>query len=140
MTGFKNLARGRSGAAALEFGLVAGVFIPLCLGVLDAGLLLWTKGALQTTAALTARCAAITSPDCTDAQQFAVATAGKWVFPGIITKLNVTPAPAIVCIATASYMKVTITSQFWGGGLLPIPFANKTLTSVAYFPVALPPC
>lgn len=130
----------RSGTAALEFGLIAGVFIPLCLGVFDGGLLLWTKGALQSTASLTARCAAITSPSCTDAQQFAVTTAGSWIFPGIITKLDVSPAPAIVCLAHASFMMVTITCRFWAGGILPPPFNSSVLTSVAYFPVATAPC
>jgi Flp pilus assembly protein TadG len=136
----RSLRRERSGAAALEFALVAGVFLPLCLAILDAGLLLWTKGALQSTASIAARCAAITSPDCTDAQQFAVTTAGSWIFPGIITKINVNPAPAVVCIASAPFMMVTITCQFWAGGVLPPPLNGKTLTSVAYFPVAAPPC
>ncbi len=131
---------GRRGATALEFALVAGVFLPLCLAIFDAGLLLWTKGALQSTASLTARCAAIASPDCADAQQYAVTTAGNWIFPGIITKVDVSPAPSIVCLAGASFMKVTITCQFWAGALLPPPFNGKTLTSVAYFPVASPAC
>ena len=134
------LLRERSGAALLEFAMVAGIFLPLCLAIFDAGLLLWTKGALQSTAALTARCAAIASPDCTDWQQFAVVTAGNWVFPGIIAKLDVAPAPAIVCIASASYMKVTITSNFWSGAVLLPPFNGRTLTAVAYFPVAAAPC
>ena len=140
MSRCKNLARERSGTTALEFALIASVFLPLCLAILDAGLLMWTKGALQSTASLTARCAAITSPDCSDAQQFAVTTAGKWVFSGIITKVNVSPAPAIVCIASVPYMKVTITCQFWARGLLPPPLNGKSLTSVAYFVVAALPC
>ncbi len=122
----------------MEFALVAGVFLPLSLGTLDAGLLLWTKGALQSAAALTARCAAITSPDCTDVQQFAVTTAGSWVFPGIIAKSDVTPA--IVCNSHAQFMKVTITSGYWGSGILPPPLNTVTLTAIAYFPVAGAAC
>jgi uncharacterized membrane protein len=140
MTRRRSLARERRGATALEFALVAGVFIPLSLAILDTGLLMWTKGALQSTAAITARCAAIASADCTDVQQFAVTTAGNWIFPGIIGKVDVSPAPAAVCIGSASYMKVTITSGFWAAGLLPMPFGGTTLTSVAYFPVAALPC
>ncbi len=140
MTGWGKLARGRSGATAVEFALVAGIFLPLCLAILDAGLLLWTQGALQSAASLTARCAAIASANCTDAQQFAVTTAGSWVFPGIIGKTNVSPAPAIVCISHMPYMKVTITSQFWAGGLLPPPFSNEALTAVAYYPTGATPC
>jgi Flp pilus assembly protein TadG len=141
-----NLLRGQSGAAALEFALVAGVFFPLSLGILEAGLLLWAKGALQSTAALAARCAAIASPSCSavpgafnvaGVQQFAVTMAGNWVFPGIITNTtaNFTPAPATVCLSSVSYMKVTITSSFWAGGLLPPPLNGLNLTSVAYYPV-----
>lgn len=136
----RNLRRDRGGAAALEFGLVAGIFLPLCLAVLDVGLLLWTNGALQSTASLTARCAAIASPSCTDVQQFAVTTAGNWIFPGIITKTNVNPAPAVVCVSHSAFMKVTITCQFWMGGLLPPPFAGQTLSVVAYFPASVTPC
>ena len=131
---------GRRGATALEFALVAGVFLPLCLAIFDAGLLLWTKGALHSAAALTARCAAITSPDCADAQQYAVTTAGNWIFPGIIAKADVSLAPTIGCLSNASFMKVTITCQFWAGALLPPPLNGKTITAVAYFPVASPAC
>jgi Flp pilus assembly protein TadG len=134
------LAQQRSGATALEFAMIAGLFLPLCLGIFDSGLLLWTKGILQSTASLTARCAAISSPECTDVQQFAVTTAGNWMFPGIITKVDVNPAPGIVCIASVPFMMVTISCQFWAGGLLPPPLDRKTLTSVAYFPVAAAPC
>lgn len=140
MTGSRSLRSERSGAAALEFALVAGVFLPLCLAIFEGGLLLWTKGTLQSIASLTARCAAITSPSCTDAQQFAVTAAGNWVFPGIITKIDVSPAPAVVCIADSSFMMVTITCQFWAGGLLPPPLSGKSIRTVAYFPVASPPC
>lgn len=135
----KNLMRERSGATALEFAMISSVFLPLCMAIFGAGLLLWTKGALQSVASLTARCAAITSSDCIDAQQFAVTTAGRWIFPGIVVKADVSPAPAVVCISQASYMKVEINCSFWAR-IVPAPFNNKTLTAVAYFPVARPPC
>lgn len=140
MTRLTRLWRTRSGTAALEFALVAGIFIPLCLGILDTGLLMWTKGTLQSTAALTARCAAISSPDCADARQFATNMAQAWIFPGIITALDVTPAPAVVCLAHAPFMLVTITCKFWAGTVLPYPLNGKILTAVAYFPVAAVPC
>ena len=140
MIGFRKLPRRRGGATAIEFALVAGIFLPLSFAILDAGLLLWTKGALQSVASMTARCAAITSANCTSAAQFAVTNAGNWVFPGIITTANVTPAPAIVCISGASFMKVTITCQYWAGVMLPPPLNGHTLTAVAYFPVTASPC
>jgi uncharacterized membrane protein len=138
--GMKALLRERTGATVLEFALVAGIFLPLCLAIFDAGLLLWTKGALQSVAALTARCAAISSANCADAQQYAVTNAGNWIFAGIVSKVDVTPAPVIVCVSHANFMKVTITSQYWAGAVLPPPLNGKTLTAVAYFPVAGAAC
>jgi Flp pilus assembly protein TadG len=115
MTCLGNLRRHRNGSAAIEFAMVAAVFLPLCLAIIDAGLLMWTQGTLQSTASLTARCAALTSPLCTNPQQFAVTTAGNWVFANIITVANVTPIPAVVCIAHVSFMRVTITCPYWAG-------------------------
>lgn len=140
MIGSRSLRCDRSGAAALEFGLVAGVFLPLCLAILEGGFLLWTQGVLQSTASLTARCAAIASPSCADVQQFAVTTAGNWVFPGIISKADVTPAPAVVCVAHSTFMMVTITCRFWAGSVLPPPLGGKMLSAVAYFPASAAPC
>ena len=135
MTRQRNLRNARRGAAALEFALVAGIFLPLCLGIIDAGLLFWTKGALQSTAALAARCAALASAICADTQQFAVTTAGNWIFPGIIGKADV--SSATVCTSHVSYVRITITSRFWAHGLLPAPFSNETLTATAYHPAGI---
>jgi Flp pilus assembly protein TadG len=140
MTCFGTLRRRRGGATAVEFALVAGLFLPLCLAIFDAGLLLWTKGALQSVASLTARCAAISSANCPNAQTFAVTSAGTWVFPGVISSVNVTPAPATVCISNVSLMKVTIVCQYWAGALLPPPLNGHTLTAVAYFPATPSAC
>lgn len=140
MISFRNLARRRSGATAVEFALVACIFLPLCFVILDAGLLLWTKGSLQSVAALTARCAAISSANCTNVAQFAVTRAGHRVFPGIITTANVTPTPATVTLSGSCFMKVTITCPYWAGVFLPPPLNGITLTVVAYFPVKAAPC
>lgn len=138
MTMARRSLRDRRGAAALEFGIVAGVFIPLCLAGLDAGLLLWTKTGLEYAAAATARCKAIASPSCADAQQFAVAQAGAWVFAGVIGKADVTSSS--VCIANASFAKVTITCAYWAGTALPPPLSRRTMTVAGYFPVAGASC
>jgi Flp pilus assembly protein TadG len=140
MTFGRRLSQDRRAATALEFALVGGIFLPLCLAIFDAGLLLWTQAALQSTADLTARCAALSSPNCTNVQQYAVTNAGNWVFAGIISSVNVTPAPAVVCVTHQNFMKVTISCPFWAGTVLPPPLNGKTLTAVAYFPVAGAAC
>ncbi len=136
---FRDLPRRRGGSTAIEFAIVASVFIPMCLAIFDAGLLLWTKGTMQSVASLTARCAAINSANCASAKEFAVAQEGTWAFPGVITTANVTTAPA-TCISHVAYMKVTVTCPYWAGALLPPPLNGKTLTVVAYFPSAAAAC
>jgi hypothetical protein len=140
MSRFGNLRQDCRGAFAIEFAIIAAVFLPLCLGIFDAGLLMWTQGTLQSTASLTARCAALASPLCTNPKQFAVTTAGNWVFPKIIAVANVTPTPAVVCVGHVTLMMVTITCPYWAGTLLPPPLNGRTLTAVAYFPVAGAAC
>jgi Flp pilus assembly protein TadG len=137
MIHFRNLRRQHGGATAVEFALVAGIFLPLCLGIFDAGLLMWTKGTLQSVAALTARCAAITSPNCTNVQTFAFTNAANWVFAGLMANGNGTEtSTTTACASHVSYMEVTLTCQFWGGAVLPPPLNGQTLTVVAAFPMA----
>jgi Flp pilus assembly protein TadG len=132
------LSRARRGATALEFGLVASIFLPLCLGIIGGGLLMWTKAALQSAAALTARCTAIQSTRCTDIAEFAVAQAATWTFPGIIAPADV--HHSVVCRSTVPFVKVTIICRFWAGSVLPPPLNRITLDANAYFPASAPSC
>ncbi len=65
------LSHDRRGVAALEFGMLAGALIALCVGTIEIGLLFWGQNALQAAAAETARCVAIGSPDCPSAGTYA---------------------------------------------------------------------
>jgi uncharacterized membrane protein len=120
-------------ATALEFAMIASVFVPLCLASLDVGLLLWSKGILQSAAAGAARCAAIASSACSNLPQFAVTLAGNWSFPGMIAVADVV-GPTLVCVAPLQYAKVSITGRHWSNGVLPAWSATTTLSAVAYFP------
>lgn len=132
------LAADRRGATALEFAIVGSVFMLLSLGVIQAGLLLWTKDTLQSVAVLTARCAAIASPACPDPQQFAVTMADNLIFTGVIAKADVTPAPAIVCTQHNQFYKVSISSAAWNAVMKLAPLNKITLSVVAYHPTGKP--
>lgn len=128
------------GAMALEFALVASVFLPLCMVVFDAGVLVWTKGAMQTAASLTARCTAISSTDCTSPQSFADASISKWLFPGAVSNMVVSPVPKTTCIDNVSFMAVTISYSPWQGSFVLSSLGISKLTSVGYFPIAGATC
>ncbi len=126
------------GTAALEFAIVCGVFLPLAIGIVEVGLVLWTKAALQTAAELAARCGAIKSPDCpnvTDTQQFAVSTAQGWTVSGISDVSNVAVATNGGCNgAPGSFESVTISSTYWTG--LPAFFPAASISATACYPLA----
>jgi Flp pilus assembly protein TadG len=54
----------RSGASALEFGLLLPVFIPVMFGIVQVGQAFWTQTALQHAVEMAARCATINSANC----------------------------------------------------------------------------
>lgn len=135
-TGSPRFAADHRASSVVEFAIVGSIVISLCFAVIELGLLFWTRNALQSTAALTARCVAIRSPNCPDPRQFAVGTAGAWVFPGIISSADVTVQASNGCNgASGTYEVVTITCRFWSSGSLPPPFSSIPLTASACYPV-----
>jgi Flp pilus assembly protein TadG len=128
------LLRDRSGAAALEFAIVASIFLLLLTGTIQIGLLWWTENALQTTATLTARCAALNS---CDPKTFAVSTAGKFTVSNAITASNVSVSPASSCNGSTTgyshFTLVTITSSVWANSLIsPLAGAAIIKASACY--------
>jgi Flp pilus assembly protein TadG len=133
----RQLHRERRGSTAVEFAIIAGVMLPLLFGTVDLGLLMWTSNALRSTAALTARCVAISSSLCSgNPAQFAVSTAQVWVLPNIITTAEVTiNTAASSCNGTAgSFVTVAISSSYWAADILPPPFSTTTLNVNSCFP------
>jgi Flp pilus assembly protein TadG len=125
----------------VEFAIIAGVMLPMLFGIVDLGLLMWTHNALQSAAALTARCVAIGSSLCSASPaQFAVTTAGQWIVPGIINAGQVTiNTAATSCNGAAGslgpFVTVAIVSSYWASSVLPPPFAATTVRVTACFPI-----
>jgi Flp pilus assembly protein TadG len=68
------LARSDSGAAAVEFGLVAPVFAALIMGIIFGSLMVYTVSSLHFAVEGAARCASVMTGQCADAtttQQYA---------------------------------------------------------------------
>ena len=136
------LAADCRGVSALEFAIVAGVFLVLSFGVIELGLLWWTKNALQATAALTARCAGLGACQCAAGActpaQFAVETASAWVVTGVIGTADVTISSNVACNGTpqTTHTSAAITSRFWASDSLPPPFPSTAISVSACFPTS----
>lgn len=123
-------------ATAIEFALCGSLFLLLVIGFFELGLALWMMGALQSAAALTARCAAIGSSDCPDPQQFAVSTAQSWTFWSVISRDEVSVASSSTCNGVAgTFERVTITCPFCAAPWLMARFVSLPSTVSECYPV-----
>ena len=138
---WRSLLRTTKGATALEFALVSGMLMALLFGCLEAGIMLWTRGTLQSVAAQTARCVAIGSPLCTTVntyQSYAVGRATAWLGSPLISNSDVSAAMATKCgtvTGSLGYFEVvTITATPWVGAII-YPFGSRTEIVTACYPI-----
>ena len=130
----RRLRTQRSGAAAVEFAMVGTVLMLMIFGIIDLGMVMWTQTALQSVSAMTVRCAAISSPLCTDIPTYAVNQANNWTIFGMITTDDVQVTTVPTCNgATGTFEQVAITASFWAN-VLPPPFNGQSVTGSACFP------
>ena len=121
--------------ASVEFAILGSVFVALIFGILSSGLLLWTKNAVDSAAAFTARCVALGSPDCTNSAQYAVAQATAWTGLPIIVSSNVTWTTRTTCHAIpGSFAVVSIASSYWAS-VLPPPLNSVTIHATSCYPM-----
>jgi len=142
------LVKCRSAVAALEFALIGSTLVGMTLASIEAGLILWTRTALQSTAALVARCATVgagvSSSSCNttdNAKSYAVTTMQNYVpISGVITTADVTITSVTTCPAkgaSGNFTMVTITSSYWSSLPTAVPWLsawNSTLSATACYP------
>lgn len=114
------------GAAAVEYAIVAPVFLMFVFGTLEAGRLIWLQVTLDRAVAMTARCAAVNTSVCgTTAlmRTYAVAQAPGKAFPA--ATFSMTSTSSNVCVS-AAYSFSFVATYIYG--------ASKPLTAKACFP------
>lgn len=131
-----DLAHDTRAAAAVEFAVVASMFLVMVVGAIELGLQWWTRDCLQMTADLTARCVALGA--CSDDPAgFAKGQAADWALPGAIASLSVDDS-ATSChgmgVQGGRFVMVQIHSDFWSG--LPFPFFASSWSVSACYPQA----
>jgi Flp pilus assembly protein TadG len=128
---------GQRGAAAIDFALVSVLFLPLCFGIIELGIMLWVQNTLQTTATRTARCVGTANTVCSDPRQYAVDQATEFLPTGMVSTGDVTVLTDTSCnSAPGTGVVVTIAHRFWGATLLPPPFQSLSISVSSCFPTA----
>jgi Flp pilus assembly protein TadG len=145
--GFLALFQAQGGATAIEFALVAPMFLALVFGTLEFGRLLWTEQALQETAIAGARCVAIaqgsnpTKSPCASGGSYSSTTAISYI-QGVasgwglsLPSADITPTPAGSGGCTG-LSQVTLTSTFNSvvPSLIQLSSGGITLTASACYP------
>lgn len=118
----RGLASDPRGATAIEFALLAPVFLLLLFGILEVGRLVWVKQVLTETAFSAARCGALGAPcqAASDVQSFAAARALRWGLKLDATQIGYTASTA--CDGNAGMVQVTLSYAFASPltGFLPV--------------------
>jgi Flp pilus assembly protein TadG len=130
----------RRGATAVEFALVAPVFLMFMFLIIDGSRMVWTYQTLQEVATNSARCAALKLTACADNASVQTYAAARAVASGVplgaasVTLSNVA-ASATGCKASpVAMVKVAINAPYQGATTLLLPTSVTTLTTEACFP------
>ena len=133
----KRLLRSIEGVTAVEFALVAPVFMMFMFLIIDGARAVWTYQALQKVATSSARCAALGTTGCktsSEVQSYAVARAAA---TGVkLAATAVTLTPGATCSSIAGMTKVVIASSYQGATTKLLPSSVSTLNTESCFPTA----
>lgn len=135
MTTHRPTRRGEKGAAAVEFALVAPVFLAFIFLILDGGRMIFVRQSLNEVATATARCYALKATGCTS-----TGAAETWATSRALARDNLVLSVAHVTTATCNSVgnmaQATVTTVWKKGAmtLLPQSVAPGTLSATSCFP------
>ncbi len=129
------------GASAVEFALVITPLLLLLFGAIEFGRLLWTRQAIQSVVASTARCMGVLQSGCAKSGAYNAANATKYAIAAAasygvsLTATNISLNASAKCGGVSGFSTASITYTF----VTPAPFiaalaGGQTLTIAACFP------
>ncbi|RVT94443.1 TadE/TadG family type IV pilus assembly protein [Sphingomonas crocodyli] len=131
------LIRDMRGVTAVEFALVAPVFLMFMFMIIDGAREVWTYQTLQQVATASARCAGLGTTDCNSSanvKAYAVAKANGFGVP--LTASAVTLTTGTTCQSMANMTKVAIVTSYQGATTKLLPSSLSTLRTESCFPTA----
>ena len=136
------LRRACGGATAVEFALVAPVFLALVFGVIEYSRLLWTEQALQQAAIDGARCMAIPQTACASSGSYNATNTTSHIqqvgsqWGVLIPTAGISLSANTACGGTTGFSQVTITTTFTSPvpQLVQLALGGTSLTATACYP------
>ena len=128
-----------------EAAIILTLLMPMLLGGIEIGLMMWTKGSLQSIAALSARCIATNSTSCAAnatyattalrTQNYALTLVNAWVGPAKVQASDIVVTTATTCNnGPGIYDVVSISYSDWVGSIL-YPVSGRKDTLTACYPI-----
>ncbi|WP_342249310.1 TadE/TadG family type IV pilus assembly protein [Sphingomonas sp. OTU376] len=112
MNPVRRLLRATRGASAVEFALLAPVFLTLLFGIIEGSRMLWLRQTLGEVAFSTVRCMSVSSTCATLQQQQSYALTRASQYGVAITATNLAIKANITCEGNAASNQVSITAPF----------------------------
>ncbi|MXO65132.1 TadE/TadG family type IV pilus assembly protein [Altericroceibacterium endophyticum] len=125
----------RSGAAIIEFALLAPIFIAMLIGLIEFSRLLWTRHTLDEVAYSTSRCMSMDSVCDTDAKAKAFAKNRARGLGVAILEADVTPQDGTSCRQLLNANEVTIEIEFNSPLMSFVPGMSGEIISEGCYPV-----
>jgi Flp pilus assembly protein TadG len=121
-------------ATAVEFALVAPIFLGALFGLIESGRAVWTRQALQQAASAGARCLAL-GTGCSDAATASTYTIGQARRAGVkVTTSQVTSVISTTCNGQGSMSRVVIRQPFVSPAAGFLPASMTAISIAACFP------
>lgn len=131
----RRLLADRRGVTAVEFALVAPVFLMFMFLIIDGARMTWTYQTLQEVATNSARCAALKLTACTDSAAVKTYAVSRAAASGVrLGAGDVTLTAGTSCQSVAGMTKVAISTAYQGATTKLLPTAMTTLATDSCFP------
>lgn len=131
----RRLAIDRRAATAVEFALLAPVFLGMMFGIIEGSRFLWIRQSLGEVAFSTARCASV-SADCrTSASRVAYATARAQSYGQTVTAADVEVTANTTCNATGGMVRAVVSTRFDSPAVGLLPSIPAEVSGMGCYPV-----
>jgi Flp pilus assembly protein TadG len=133
VAGFNALLRDRSGATAVEMGLIAPILFAFLLGIAQFGYTFWLQNALDYSVTAAARCASVNTTTCdnvADTQAYAAGVSGAGFASTVFT--------ATLATTCGGKNGNLVSGSYAYSFVIPFVDLSMTLTSQACYPMGSP--
>lgn len=124
----------RRGTTAVEFALLAPVFLSMLMWIVEGGRMLWMKQSVAEVAFSTARCMSVSTACDTATKQKTYAVTRAAGYGQTVLSANVVSVANTTCNGVAGMSQVTVTAAFNSPVAKMLPMLPTNITALGCYP------